>query len=157
MSVDGWQPKTKIGVQLTTTDGQNLLGFVFCGNNESVRDVLNDKRPYLLFQSAPRSTEMVNKHSIMRAQIVDHHSREIDLVADTGSRGAVSLTYANGAEVAGEIVTHGDQRVSDIINQDDIFFLFLPDEGSVNYVSTAFLSRVLIRDTADDTAGTEPA
>ena len=154
MSADVWQAKTKIGVQLATTGGENLLGFVFCGNNESVRDVLNDDRPYLLFQTAPQSTEMVNKHSIVQAQVVDHHSREMDLVDDRGRRGAVHLTYADGTEWSGHVVLASEQRVSDIVNQNSEFFLFLPENSRVSYITTTFLSRVRIDDETPGTADT---
>ncbi len=56
--------KTKIRVELQTTDGAVLDGFVFLGGQERVLDLLNNKGTFLPFQLSDGRFVMINRQAV---------------------------------------------------------------------------------------------
>ena len=144
LPTDEWQHKARIAVRLTPAKGEPVNGFVFCAKDEVVHDVLQDERPYLLMQSDPHSTVMINKKTILRLRVLDNESREMEVYTRMSEKGAVRLQFHDEVEETGEVCPRPGQRVSDVLNQDGGFFLFVAADGTVNYINSSFVERILI-------------
>jgi hypothetical protein len=144
ITVKQWQHKARIGVRLTTTTDSDLNGFVFCAEGEGLSAVLNDGRPFLLLQPRPGCTELINKSRIRGVRLLDHVSRELDNYQYLGDYGAVKISFDNGSEKQGRVCPRVDERVSDILNRPNDFFLFVSDEDQMTYVNTDFVEQIIM-------------
>ena len=144
MTVESWQHKTRIGVRLTSTKDDELNGFVFCAEGEDLSAVLNDNRPYLLVQSRPGRTELINKSGIQQVRMLDHISRELENYHHLGDYGVVQIAFNNGSKRKGRVCPQVDERVSDILNRQGNFFLFVSDDDEMAYINNVMVDQVIM-------------
>lgn len=63
-SSDVIRPKSKVEILLRREDGTTLQGHVYVGGQERILDLVNDRKPFLPFETRDGKMLLINKRSI---------------------------------------------------------------------------------------------